>query len=330
MTNGEACHAHDSKPDFKEHSTILGIAPFWCYQDTIRHIPVTRIGFISCSDTPHVDLIVSDRRREEVLNAVINHLFVTKRHVWDVLTLRQWPSESKNYLALQQSISQLNKKFNTKTASQTPYILLDADWEQFLHSRSARFRKTRRNIINKLTKFGNIDIQCVRLDDDGKWLKEVFGITEKSWKYQEGDAIACMGHMRQFFEALTKIAGEKGWLLIWLLRIDGKPVAMEYDLVADGQVYALRADFDEAYSDYSPGTYLGTEILQQLFKDPQYEVYNTGPGMNLYKLQLTDKSTENIVLTIFNDNLKGRMVYLVENHAVPILKYIRKLVYPEG
>ena len=310
----------------KDHSTILGIAPFWRSQDTIRQIPVTRVGFISCLDTPFVDFIVSNHHREEVLKAIFTHLFIKRKQTWDILTLRQWPSNSNNYQTFRNLISQFSERIKTEIASLTPFIELKGDWNSFLLSRSVRFRKTRRNIENKLTKLGKIEIQCVRFDASGKELQEVVRVTEKSWKYQEGVAIACTEQMKMFFQELTRIAGEKGWLLLWMLRINGTPVGMEYDLVGDRKVYALRADFDEAYAEFSPGTYLETEILQRLFQDDLYDVYNTGPGVNSYKLHSTENFRENVIVNIFNDNFKGTSIWVFENNIMPILRNVRAFV----
>ena len=310
----------------KDDATILGVAPFWCFQDTVRQIPVTRIGFISCLDTPFVDFIVSNQRREEVLKAIFTHLFFKRRQMWDTLTLRQWPSQSENYETFKRLSPQFSERIKTEMASLTPFIELKGDWNSFLLSRSVRFRKTRRNIENKLKKLGDIDIQCVRFDASGHELQEVIRITEKSWKYQEGVAIACTEQMKKFFQDLTRMAGEKGWLLLWMLRINGAPVGMEYDLVGNRKVYALRADFDEAFSELSPGTYLETEILQRLFQDDLYDVYNTGPGVNSYKLHSTENFRENVVVNIFNDSVKGKILWVIENTIMPLLRDVRALV----
>ena len=310
----------------KEDSTILGIAPLWRSKDRIRSIPMRKVGFISCPDTPYADFIVSDHRREEVLKAIFTHLFVMKKQEWDVVTLRQWPSNSKNYLAIQDCLSQYSERTTTETASFTPFIELKGDWNSFLLSRSARYRKTRRNIVNKIAKLDHVEIQCVRMDSQGKEFREVVGITERSWKFQEGVAIASTEPMKKFFKELTKIAGERGWLLLWVLRINGAPVGMEYDIVGERTVHALRADFDEAYSEFSPGTYLETEILQRLFQDDEYDVYYTGPGVNSYKLHATENTIENVVINIFNSNVKGKMAFVVENHIVPLLRSCRARV----
>ena len=310
----------------KQSSRILGIAPLWRFQGKVRNIPVTRIGFISCLDTPYVDFIVSKHRREEVLKAIFEHLFINRKQIWDVLTLPQWPSQSKNYLTVRKFLSQFSEKNKTELASLTPFIELKDDWDSFLRSRSARFRKTRRNIMNKFAKLDNVEVQCVRMDSDGKILQEVLDITGRSWKCQEGIAIASTEQMRKFFQELTKVAGEKGWLLLWILRINGAPVGMEYDLVGDKNVYALRADFDEAYAEYSPGTYLESEILQRLFEENIFDVYNTGPGVNSYKLHSTENLSENVVVNIFNDSVKGKILWGIENVIIPLLRHVRALV----
>ena len=307
----------------KEDSRIIGIAPFCYFQDTVRYVPVTRISFIASPDTAHVDIVVSNQYREIVLNEIVNYLFSGRGVTWDVLKLKQWPSESSNCRAFREALIRKQVRFKANTDSQTPFIQLNEPWDQFLSRRSVRFRKTRRNIVNKLSKLNKVEIECVRMDPDGKWLKEVSHVSERGWKHPKGLAMASTNRVREFFETLTQVAGEKGWLLIWVLKVNDVSVAMEYDLVANGQVYALRADFDESFSEYSPGTYLETEILRRLFEDSQYEVYYTGPGLNEYKLQWTQNFKENIEFHIFNDTVKGKMLSNFETQLIPIFKYFR-------
>lgn len=308
----------------RDGSSMIGVVPLWRYQDTIREIPVRRIGFIVNPDTPFVDFIIQEGRQEEVLKALLHYLYAERKDIWDVLTLGQWPAELPNHRILQETLREQGKNFFMSVASKTPYIPIQGEWEEFFQSRSVRFRKTRRNIFNRISKLNRVEIQCFRQDTAGTVFKDILAVSERSWKQKEGIAISSREEARRFFAALTELASQRSWLLVWLLKVDGAPIAMEYDLACGGKVYALRADFDEAYREYSPGAYLEYQIVKHLFEE-KYLEYNTGPGMNAYKLHWTEQLRENVALHICNNNLKGQMIWGLENRLLPFLRRIRDL-----
>ena len=308
----------------RDGATVVGITPFWRYQETVRGIDVRKIGFITCPDTPYADFIISVRYRKEVLKTILHYLHTTRKEIWDVLTLKHWPAESPNYKDFHEILRQEHKKPITGVSSKTPYIPIQGDWEQFFQTRSVRFRKSRRNIVNRIDKLKTIELQCYREEKNGVLLKDILAVSQKSWKQKHGVAISSKEEAKRFFKNLTEVAGKQGWLLVWVLKKDSVPIAMEYDLVSGKKVYALRSDFDEAYSEFSPGAYLEYQIIKSLFKEDYLE-YNTGPGMNTYKLQWTDHVNENVILHICNNNLRGLTVSALEGKLFPALRRIKGL-----
>jgi CelD/BcsL family acetyltransferase involved in cellulose biosynthesis len=307
-----------------EGSRVVGIAPLWRYQDSARGISVRKAGFITTPDTPFVDFIIHREHRYEVFRTLVDHLCTERKDTWDMLTLNQWPVESPNYRALHETLRKEHKGFFMGFSSITPYIPRRGEWEAFLQTRSSRFRKTHRNIVNRIGKLKSVEVQCFRQDATGAVLKDILAVSERSWKHKNGVAIASTNEAKMFFEKLTDIAGQKGWLLAWLLKVDDVPIAMEYDLEHSGIVYALRADFDDAYSDYSPGAYLEYQIIKRLFEQGYLE-YHTGPGLNAYKLNWTDEFKENVILHLCNNNLKGWIIWALEDRLIPRLKWVRNL-----
>jgi CelD/BcsL family acetyltransferase involved in cellulose biosynthesis len=297
----------------------------WRYPEAVRGIRVRKVGFISGPDTPFVDFVIREEMREKALEAIMDYLFRAKKETWDVVSLSQWTESSPNYEAMQSILLKERKRVVRQISSRAPYLPIQGDWEEFLKTRSTRFRKTHRNIINRVEKLKNVEVACFREDTSGSLLDDILAVSEKSWKEKEGIAISSREESRRFFEALTSVAGKKGWLKVWLLTVDRKPIAMEYDLEYFGSVYALRADFDEAYKDASPGAYLEYRLVENLF-DEGYKEYNTGPGLNTYKLQWTDKMRTNMALHIYNDNVRGKTLWTLEHKLIPFLKRIREKV----
>lgn len=109
---------------------------------------------------------------------------------------------------------------------------------------------------------------------------------------------------------------------MWCLRLDGKPVAMEYQLVNGDDVFALRADFDQTLEAISPGSYLSVQLLQQLFASGLRR-YWLGPGPNPYKARWTEKSETLYRVRAFSPTARGRLHRLNEQLVRPAARKVR-------
>lgn len=305
----------------KDGANLVGIAPLWRYFDNIRGLKVRRIDFIIVPDTPYIDIIALPQRRREILEAMLGYLKNERKGTWDVLTFGQLPVQSPNFNLFREILKDVSGEC-LNGSSVTPYVPIKGDWASFIQAKSARFRKTQRNIINRVKKLGNVEIECIQRDPTGVVLKEVIAVAGKSWKAREGIAVSSGNETRRFFAALTEVAGLRNWLLVWLMKVNGASVATEYDLSYGGKVYALRADYNEAYGAHSPGAYLQYEIIKWLFENG-YREYSTGPGINNYKLHWAEQSRKNVLWSIHNSSYKGRLVWVLESGVLPFLRGIR-------
>jgi CelD/BcsL family acetyltransferase involved in cellulose biosynthesis len=124
---------------------------------------------------------------------------------------------------------------------------------------------------------------------------------------------------------LTQHAQQRQWLSLWILELDSIPVAMEYQLIYGGHVYALRADFRSAYHDLSPGTYLNWKLLERLFAT-DLTAYHMGIGENPYKLRWTEEFHEHWRLLIFGKTMRGRLLRAAKTHLKPGMRRLRDLI----
>ena len=115
---------------------------------------------------------------------------------------------------------------------------------------------------------------------------------------------------------LSELAAGRGWLSIWTLRLDGKAVATEYQLVHDGNVHALRSDFRQGLGDISPGSHLARVMLERLF-EMGWRRYYMGPGNNAYKFRWSEDVEPLAACTIFGRTPAGRVNALWERHLRP-------------
>lgn len=308
---------------------IVGIAPLWRYCSPLRGINLRRIGFISCPDTPLVDFVIVPNRTGEVLAAVLEDLRSDRDAAWDLLTLNQWPAASPGVQAIHSIVEGARIPHFLSRASLVPSLRVQGTWEEYWKTRAPLFRKSRRGIVNRMTRAGSSRVRLVRRDESGEAFDSVLSISRRSWKEPKGLAISSRPATADFFRRLTEVGGRKGWLFLWLLEMDGVPVAMEYDLTDGGTVFALRADIDEAYKAHSPGAYLEYQLVKHLF-DEGYAEYNTGPGLNPYKLRWADDISENLSIHICNGTWRGRITHAVEGTLAPAWRRLRARVAPDA
>lgn len=317
--------AEESTPLFLaawEGDRLVGLAPFCVFTQKVRWRVARAVGFIRCRETPFADFVVEPSRRDEVLAAILAHLHSVERSSWDLLVLAPWPESSLNAGAVREWLRATGRKWTQGVVSVVPIVTMPEGWEAFMESRSYLFRKSRRGILNRMQKLGTAEVECHRADPDGGVLRTVYDVSERGWKHQEGKALTNREDSKRFFAVLTEAAGRRGWLLVWILKLNGRPIAMEYNLMEDGIAYALRADFDQEHRRSSPGAYLEYHIFERLFTEG-CRAYQAGPGSDAYKLRWAENLGRNLGVTIYNGGLANQALWLAERWVLPGLRRVR-------
>jgi len=270
---------------------------------------------------------VEGTRREEIVGAILRHLHSNERSSWDLLDLGPWPHSSPNAEIGRKWLGASGARWTESTASLVPVVTMPEGWDAFMESRSYLFRKSRRGVLNRMSRLGNTEVECHRSDAGGDVLRTICDVSGRSWKHDEGKALTSRGESMRFFAALTEAAGRRGSLLVWILRLNGSAIAMEYNLTEDGIVYALRADYDQAYRQSSPGAFLEYHIFQRLFSEG-CRAYHAGPGSDAYKLRWTEELSRNVMVTVFNRGVANQALWLTETWAIPKLRRLRDRLFP--
>lgn len=299
----------------------VGLIPLHRRTTKLRGFPVRYLSLLDCPDSPFGDLIPAGGDRLLVAS-LLNHL--SARSDWDILELGRLPIESST-LKLFEGELEGRLRYRRAGSEQSPYLAIDGTWQDFYGSRSQRFKKTIRNIQNRLARLGAITVEEHRtLDPQGRLLEELIDLTGRSWKADRGVAIATMPRMREFFSELSRRAAQHGWLSLWLLRLNGRPIAMEYQLRANGVAYALRADYDLDYAAASPGSSLNFEVARALFERGDVREYHMGPGLNEYKMRWASGTHETVRLHVHRPGLYPALLHLLEARAVPTARRLRE------
>lgn len=305
----------------RDGGQLLGICPLMTTQERFRIFPVMKIAFIANDEAPRCDLICPDRL-DEVVAAIVEYL-KTKQSRWDVIHLQRVPKASPTMAAFSDAFKQAGFRPFLRKSWTSPYLAISEDWATFYKATTQRFKKRMRNNLNRIK---NADSYTVdHITDSGdlpELIDEIFSVGQQCWKAELGRAISSSPNNREFFAGLAAVARKNGWLSLWLLRVDGQPVAFEYHLRYKRVVHALRSEFDQRFAEYSPGAVLDVQAVKSIFDDGM-SLYDLGGSADEYKKHWTSEVCEHEDLVVFNRKLYPGLLSFVEGAVVPCLKKAR-------
>ncbi len=307
----------ESRPEVllvEDSAGPVAMVPLNRWSGTLHGLPVRFVGMLNAPDTAFADWLIVGRP-EPVIEAVLGDL--TLQRDWDVLALSALPAASLTLKTLHAWLPG-HCRWQALPPLRSPYLNTAGTWEEFWAGTSQRFKKTIRNVRNRLSKAGKLSLEEHRtVSPTSSIYADLLDVSRRSWKARQGLAIATMRGMTEFFRELTARASDKGWLRLWILRFDGHAVASEYQLEADGRVHALRADFDASLpGDLSPGTHLTAEIVRALFGCETVFEYSMGPGENDYKSRWASDAHELGRLRIFRPGIYGTLLHAIETRVM--------------
>ncbi len=295
----------------REGGKAVLIAPFMKSRRAQRGIPADCLTLIEHPEAQSADIMVAQSHADsEHFLRLLRFLIEQQGTDWHVLLLDKLSEQSITLQLLTTAAEAAFSHFEIRPSHQALFIPLVGGWEGYLNSRSRRFRKTLRNVENRIERLGTLIVNCYSGSQCGYGvIQKMFSVSDLSWKIADGIAMTSQRSRMTFFEDLISLHRED--VRVWLLEVNGTPIASEIQVVDGLTVYALRSDYDERYADSSPGVYLQVEILKRLFCSP-YRQYNLGVGINPYKTRWADERFSLMNLRIYNRTIYSRFLRSIE------------------
>jgi len=301
--------------DDRDH--IRALAPLMLQKTSLFGLPVRKISFIYNDNASRADLIDGGYNRE-IVEGMIAYL-TRNTGLWDVVELQNIWECSMTYHNLRQVLKQAGIRFALKTGLRSPFVTVNTDWGHYFSSRSKNFHKSFRNLQNRYKSKTGWSI------DHPKNLDGIYAISRRSWKARCKRDICADDSNRDFFNILTDIANEKGWLHLWLLTVEGKGIAYEYALEYKRTMYALKADFDESARHLSPGVMLHTQLMKYCFERGFKEIDLCGHDED-YKIRWSDGIRNHAHVTMYRAGFYGMLLYVLDHKVCYGVKNVLKKI----
>ncbi len=283
------------------------------------------LAYLTVPDTQFADMVCARDVAEAAAMAFARYLVGIK--AWDRLCFTHLEKDAMVLEFLLPALQRQGLLLSEGEADSNAWLGLAQGWESYYASRSRRLKKGNNHVANRLKKhFPNVDVRriVVGKDDVENVLQQLERISAASWKQDTGLTLDHAGP-RAFMHSLSKQLAGRGQVVVWFLALDGQAVASEYQLHEDGQIYALRADYDATFEAWSPGTYLFWQLLMQTFAE-NGERYWMGPGRNSYKARWLEGGEPLRKFTVYNRTPLGQYRALLDGRIRPLVRRLRDFV----
>jgi CelD/BcsL family acetyltransferase involved in cellulose biosynthesis len=280
------------------------------------------LSWLSIPDNQEADLICAPEDSETVAFG-FGYWLRSFSPRWSKLLLDQVRSTSPTIPALLAAFKAHGMPVARSGSSRNLAIGLGKDWETYYQTRSRRLKKGNNSIANRLQRAGMVEIK--RLIDnelDQEVEETIIALSKGSWKHETG-ATFDYPAPKAFLNSLFQHGREGNWLVVWLLTLDGEPLASELHIEFKGRAHALRADFAEKAAHLSPGAYLNWKIIERQFNSNLHR-YELGPGDNPYKQRWTDEEITLMGIEAWPPTWRGRVKALWSLYLRPALARLKQ------
>ncbi|MBI3802508.1 MAG: GNAT family N-acetyltransferase [Nitrospirae bacterium] len=309
---------------------LVAIAPLMEERGFRVGIPC-RIWTSLCNDhSCRFDFILADLSEEAragIFKALTDYLSARRPRI-HFLELQDLPADSPTLTHLTAASGRGGRRLGMRPSLETPILPMQGKWSSYFESVSGNLRRNLRRRRRQLEEQGKVALVCVTGDSrDGgtagliPHLEEGFRIEAMAWKGAAGTAIDGNGGWSEFYSEWAHTAAERGWLRLYFLKLDDRPIAFYYTLVYDQKLYYLKLGYDPAYARYSPGILLHQEILSAAFQEGLTELDFLGPRM-AWKEDWTAQLRPHLWLYLFEGGMIPRAIYLIKFKLFPYLREI--------
>jgi len=298
---------------------LLGAAPLMLCSSKFLGLDTSMLSFMENDEVPHCNFLINKYAHTDAIWALLKGITSLKKR-WDIVLLRKIPAESSVVDSIKAYCDRQGYPVVVKKSLISPVITINEDWGSFYQKKSQRFKKRIRYSRNRIKRQGRITVQeLCRPEAVISLLGEVFAVGARSWKEKLGTAIGSSPQSRLFYSDLPNSIGPRGNVSLWCLRLNNQLIAFEYHVRDRDVVYALRAEFDEAYRDFGPGSVLDFEVVRSLFEN-NTRIYNMCGNPYENKLRWTSQVEPHLDILVFSRRPYGRFLAFLERSMKPIAK----------
>lgn len=233
---------------------LIGLAPCGLRPPSLtraRPLPVLEFLGSGSVGSDYLDIIVRRGRELEARQALASRLAGERLMLdWTQLKLGDCQAATVAATLGERGWSVAERETNT-----CPFIpLAGRSWESYLATLGAEHRYNFQRKWKRLNRDFAVDLEQVRTEEQCRESIDLV-ITQHNLRWQDrggSDAFDTPG-LVGFHQEFSQVALKRGWLRLYILRLDGKPAACLYGFLYRRTFYFYQSGFDATYDKHSVG-----------------------------------------------------------------------------
>lgn len=250
-----------------EDGSLRGIAPLrrqTVVQYGQRFSTLSFIGDGS-SDSDYLDFIVAAGDEARVMDAFSKH-WEKELALGTLLQLNEIP-ESSSSLPFLRALGQRQGMLWSEAQAPCATVPLPADWAGYLKRLSPRFRTKVRSVLRNLETRSGVRFQfCEQPSELSRLLPSLFELHRRRWAKEAKPGVFHWERKRLFYENLSRLLLDRGWLCFSWLEWKGQILACQYGFAYRNRYFQLQEGYDPACEHWNVGVGLRAWSIQQLLK----------------------------------------------------------------
>ena len=269
----------------RRQSQLLGVAPLFSRPrklgGVVSHLSTEFLG-TGVIGSDYLDMIAR-RGEEHMVRVALSDYF---NHAKPLLILSHLSSGTAEADATMKELEMSGWQAMRTKVETCPYITLRGHtWESYLDSLGANNRYNFSRRLKNLHKAGVVEFDMVEKEDQRHDALQAFlSLHAVAWQERGGSQAMQTARELAFHGAFSRIALERGWLRLFLLRVNGRPVCGLYGFRRGPRFYFYQSGFDPAWRKHSVGLVtMGLAIKHALAEGA--DEYDLLHGTEAYKFR---------------------------------------------
>jgi CelD/BcsL family acetyltransferase involved in cellulose biosynthesis len=276
----------------RSHGEAVAIAPLsvrppqWTRLSPMRALEFMGTGSVG---SDYLDLIIKPGYERQAVFAIADDL--RRRRL--MLELSQMNRTGCLAAELARQLGRYGWTEREQATAVCPWIKLSGHtWDSYLATLGQGHRSNLRRQLKLLNQRFEVRFEQVRSEEErGEALQHLIMLHGLRWQERGGSNALHEPGLRAFHEDFSRLALERGWLRLFVLRLNGQPVAALYGFRFGRVFYFYQSGFDPAYATYSMGSVIVGLTIKQAIEEGAEE-YDFLHGDEPYKFHWAKEQRE--------------------------------------
>lgn len=267
-----------------------------------------------------LDVIIRKGKEKEALRALADYL--SGRHM--MLEFGQVDSESPFAAELVSRLKRYGWNLFRTTTNSCPYIDLSQHcWESYFASLGPSHRYNFRRKLRNLIQEFDVELEECRTEEERRRaLDTVISLHHKRWNGRGGSLALHTPALLAFHEEISRLTFELGWLRIYILRLNGDPVASVYGFRHADTFYFYQSGFNPDFAKHSIGLLILGLTIKSAMEEGAKE-YNLLQGQEAYKYLWAQDERELFHMEMYPPRARGTLY----RETMELRRNIKQLIW---